>query len=270
MTTITIFMPVLNGVLYISAALESLSRQSHQDWRLVILDAESTDGTLALVRDAASSDNRIEVRSASDAGQYDALLKGIAETDCDIIGWLNADDLYPPWALAEAARVFEQRSADWITGLPGLWDEEGRLRTLYPVAGRIRRLIEQGWYHDGLLGCLQQECMFFRKRLVDGLTAGERGAILSHKLAGDFALWRAFARQADLISVPTVLGGFRRHGANRSLSGATGYADEVRALGGKTFPGWLARRLRSFHDYKSAIRTMKAARRAAHDLASPE
>lgn len=268
--TITIFMPVLDGTRFIGEAMASLEAQTDRDWRLVVLDGGSTDGTAEIVSRRAMNDARIELRSAPDDGQYDALLTGILATDCDYIGWLNADDLLPPWAIAGAKRAFAETGADWIAGLPALWDGEGALRAVYPVAGRLQGLIRRGWYHDGLLGCLQQESMFFRKQLIEGLTAEELGLIRNHRLAGDFQLWRSFARQTKLVSVPSVLGGFRRHGGNRSVTGADAYQKEVHALGGVTLPIWFARPVRSLHDYFLAVRTVRAARRAAHRLAADE
>ncbi|WP_370336425.1 glycosyltransferase [Parvularcula marina] len=265
--TITIFMPVLNGASFIAEAIASIEAQTSPDWRLCVLDGGSADGTVDIASARCEADSRITVKSAPDDGQYPALLNGILSTNCDHVGWLNADDLMPPWAVAEASRAFAETGADWISGLPSLWDSEGRLRAVYPLARRSRRLIRAGWYHDGLLGCLQQESMFFRKRLIEGLTAAERDEVTGHRLAGDFALWRSFARQTKLVAVPVVLGGFRRHGQNRSLLAGQAYADEVREMGGKDFPGFVARKIRSVHDYLAAIGSLKAARKSAEMLA---
>ena len=136
-----ILTPVLNGGWRLDAALASVRAQSHRHWRLVVLDGGSTDGSLAIARRHAVEDPRIEVRSQPDAGMYDALRKGFdAEADhCDLLGWLNADDLYTPWAFNEAARA-ARAGAKWLTGLPALWDAEGSLRGVLPRCGHAR-----GW-----------------------------------------------------------------------------------------------------------------------------
>lgn len=265
---VTIVTPVLNGARFLEAMLDSIQRQPHTGWRHIVVDGASTDGTLEILQRRADGDPRLTVLSRPGSSLYEALLEGFgAAGPEDLIGWLNADDLYTPWALSEAVRLMTGPGAPaWISGLPALWDAEGTLRAMHATAWRPRGAIRRGWFNDGFLGCLQQETMFFRKSLIDGLTDAERGLVLSQKLAGDFVLWRAFARQAPLVTFPLLLGGFRVHGNNRSIRQAELYAQEVRALGGAMPPQWLARPLRTLFEMASSAANVRAFRRAAHDL----
>jgi glycosyltransferase involved in cell wall biosynthesis len=58
---ITIGMPVRNGGQQIRAALDSLLAQTKGDFRLIISDNQSTDGTVDLCREYAASDPRVTV-----------------------------------------------------------------------------------------------------------------------------------------------------------------------------------------------------------------
>jgi glycosyltransferase involved in cell wall biosynthesis len=256
---------VFNGARFLEATLESVRAQSWPHWRHLIIDAGSTDGSVEMIEAHAAKEPRAELMRLDGAPLYRALFEGFARKRADesVLSWLNADDLYAPWALETAAAHFEQEpESQWISGLPAIWDGAGRLRAVAPAAPRAQRLIAAGWRHDGALGCLQQESIFFRAGLFDALSRAEREAIASLELAGDFALWRAFARRTALTVLPTVLGGFRVHGRNQSVLRRGAYAEEVRAAGGVFPPRWLQPRLRSIFDAWNAYACLRASRKA--------
>lgn len=92
------------------------------------------------------------------------------------------------------------------------------------------------WYRDG---CIQQETTFWRRSLWE--RAG--GALETRwKLAADFDLWARFFKHAELYAVETPLGGFRRHGDQRSSLLRETYEREsgeiLRAAGGNVPGRW--------------------------------
>lgn len=262
---ILIATPVLNGARFLDAAIASVRAQTHTDWRLLVLDAGSTDGSIEIAQAHAQADDRISVQVAPDTGMYDALARGFQSEarEGDLCGWLNADDLYTPWAFATAADFAQARNADWISGLPALWDEAGRLRAVVPLGVHPRGWIARGWRHDGFLGAIQQESVFFAAGLWMDLTEQERAVFTAQSLAGDFYLWTRFARRTRLHAVPSVLGGFRVHPENRSRRQAGLYAREAQALGAKTPPRAIARLIRRFSDGAGALGAARAFQREA-------
>ncbi len=114
MTTISIITVVRNGASTIRHCLESVHRQSRRPEHIVI-DGGSTDGTLELLGEYAT---RISlVVSEPDRGMYDALNKGIAMASGDVVGILNADDVYAnDDVLAKVARVFDDARVDSCYG----------------------------------------------------------------------------------------------------------------------------------------------------------
>lgn len=60
--SVSIGMPVYNGARYIRHALDSLMKQTHSDFQLLICDDGSTDDTLAICREYAARDSRICLR----------------------------------------------------------------------------------------------------------------------------------------------------------------------------------------------------------------
>ena len=75
----------------ISDAIQSVLTQDYKDVEYIIVDGKSTDRTLEIIQ---SIKNGIKLISEKDQGIYDAMNKGINTASGDVIGILNADDVY--------------------------------------------------------------------------------------------------------------------------------------------------------------------------------
>lgn len=87
---VSIILPVKNAVGTISAAIESISVQTYACFELIIIDGQSTDGTLRVVEQYRESISRIV--SERDLGIYDAMNKGISLATGEWLLFLGADD----------------------------------------------------------------------------------------------------------------------------------------------------------------------------------
>lgn len=223
---------------YVEDTVRSVLGQSYANLEYLVVDAGSTDGTVERLHDLLERDERAMLISRPGMGMYDAIFFGFDRAKGDMLAWLNADDLYPTWALDRVAKHLAERpNHRWVSGLPSAWDAEGALTDVRPQGWHPQRLIRDGWFHRDLLGFIQQECIFFSKTLYDQLTPQDRRAVLSKNLAGDYALWRRFALYEKLETIPSVIGGFRRHGDNRSVVHMDEYMGEVRSDGATFLPG---------------------------------
>ncbi len=89
---ISIITATFNSADFINHSLSSVQNQNHYDTQHIIIDAASTDGTLDILK--AQKPSIAKIVSEPDNGIYDAMNKGIALAEGDIIGILNADDFY--------------------------------------------------------------------------------------------------------------------------------------------------------------------------------
>lgn len=89
---ISIITVVFNAEQTIAEALQSVAAQSYGDVEHIVIDGASTDNTLEIIK--AHADGLAQVVSEPDSGIYDAMNKGIRLATGDIIGLLNADDVY--------------------------------------------------------------------------------------------------------------------------------------------------------------------------------
>jgi glycosyltransferase involved in cell wall biosynthesis len=254
---ISVVTPVLNGRRFLGELVASVAAQSHATWEHVFIDGGSTDGSVEWLEDHTRGEARARLVRAPGLGLYPSVLQGLDACRGELLAWMACDDLYAPWAFSEVARHWRERPADWLTGLPVCWDSAGRMRFLRPYGSYPRKLIAKGWFHQELLGCLQQEAMFFTPHLFRRLSEDDRSAIASCKLAGDFLMWRRFAEFTALQPLPSVLGGFRKHGENLSVNNHQAYMEEVARNGGKFLPKPMAR-----------LALKRFRRRATRDLVS--
>ena len=103
---ITVITVVYNSVSTIEKTIQSVLSQSYKNLEYIIIDAQSTDGTLAII-DKYKDKIQIVI-SEKDEGYYDGLNKGINLASGEIIGALNADDRFTSNDILEKiAQVFK-------------------------------------------------------------------------------------------------------------------------------------------------------------------
>ncbi len=81
-----------NAETTIADTLRSVAEQSHPDVEHIVVDGGSCDGTVGLIEKHLRTGGRYV--SERDNGLYDAMNKGIAMAQGNMIGLLNADDMY--------------------------------------------------------------------------------------------------------------------------------------------------------------------------------
>jgi glycosyltransferase involved in cell wall biosynthesis len=99
----------------IADTLRSVDAQTDVDLEHLIVDGASSDDTLAIVSAHAQPWRR--VLSERDRGIYDAMNKGIALSQGDIVGFINSDDFYPDCkTLSSVVDVFRDEAVDACYG----------------------------------------------------------------------------------------------------------------------------------------------------------
>ncbi|HEX9958689.1 MAG TPA: glycosyltransferase family 2 protein [Fibrella sp.] len=157
--TVSIITVVYNGAETIAQAIESVLQQTYPDIEYIIIDGASTDSTQAIV---ARYGNRIsQFVSEPDKGLYDAMNKGVQRATGDIIGILNADDLYRHNdIISRIVDTFCQHRADAVYGDLVYADRND--------TNRVTRYWQAGTYRPGafLRGWMPPHPTFFVRTSV--------------------------------------------------------------------------------------------------------
>ena len=112
---ISIITVAFNAAQTIADTLESVAAQMHADVEHIVVDGASTDGTLAVIKHHGQRVSRLV--SEPDHGIYDAMNKGLRLATGDVIGFLNADDVYADSSvLARVSANMEMEGLDALFG----------------------------------------------------------------------------------------------------------------------------------------------------------
>ena len=89
---VTIVIPTYNCVQFIPLTLESVLQQDYPDFEVIIIDANSTDRTLEVVK--SYYDPRVRIYSVTNNQRYEMLNKGISLATGTYINFLFPSDFY--------------------------------------------------------------------------------------------------------------------------------------------------------------------------------
>ena len=107
---ISIITPVYNGERFIESCLQVVIDQNCLEVEHIIVDGGSSDKTVDIIKDKANQYPHIRWISEKDQGQSDAMNKGIAMAQGQIIGVLNVDDFYEINILNRICEIFQTLS----------------------------------------------------------------------------------------------------------------------------------------------------------------
>ncbi len=207
---------------YLEQCLNSVLNQAYPNLEYIVIDANSTDGSIDILRRYEARLNHLVI--ASDEGQSDGLNKGFRLATGDILTWVNSDDMLAPLALKRAALAFAKSGADMVAG------------TCSRVAGADAKLLyrhysalptEQRVPFDlsgplNWCGAWEKGDFFFQPEVFFSRDIWERaGGFLKPHLywAMDWDLWlRCALAGATVFRIPDVLGVSRVHEAQKTKS----------------------------------------------------
>ena len=205
----SVIVPTLNGRRFLAEALESIGAQDHLGVETIIVDGGSTDGSVELIRAwAEARPGRARWISEPDRGQADAINKGFAMATGDVVGWLNADDLLEPDAVATTMQAFgEDPELGFVWGFCLVIDHEGH--PLYVQNPFVREDFAILRRHRNFV---PQPGSFFRRSLLARF--GPLDA--SYHYMFDYEFFLRLAGSVKARFIPSVLARFRLHAESKT------------------------------------------------------
>ncbi len=202
-----------NQARFLPAAIESVQAQGYPGLEHIVVDPGSTDGSRAII---AGYGDRLTAILEPDDGPADGLNRGFARATGQVFGYINADDVLLPGALAAVARAFADPATDVICGNGTMLDADGRAtRPLYSS-----RFSLPAFAHGAMT--FVQQANFFRAAAfarAGGFNAANR-TCWDVELLVDLAL-----SGARIVNVRDRIGGFRLYGD--SITGSGRFAEQI-------------------------------------------
>ncbi len=177
--SISIVVPNFNGGATIEATLVSLIEQNYPGLEILVVDGGSTDNSVEVIR---KYERHIAWWvSEKDRGQAQAINKGFARANGEIVNWLCSDDVLLPNALMTVGQILgAEPEVDVLAGATLEHFSDGRRRDrMFKASSELIDILPVN------NPCAQPSC-FYRRRLI--LT---RGTPLdeSYHYAMDTELW---------------------------------------------------------------------------------
>lgn len=170
------------------------------------MDGGSTDGSVEIIR--KYSDKLAWWISEPDQGQTDAINKGFAKANGDILAWLNSDDTYLEGAISEAVDYLEANpEVGMVYGDANLINDDGNILGRFPARQTDFRKLMRGFVH------IPQQAAFFRAQLWHQVGPLDP----TFYFAMDYDLWVRLSQFAPLHYHPRLWANFRLHGGAKSL-----------------------------------------------------
>ena len=107
---VSVILPVFNGEQFLSQAIDSVLGQTYSNLELIIIDDGSTDNTSEIINNY--TDTRIKSIQQNNAGPSAARNRGVEEAVGDFVAFIDADDTYSLFKIAEQALFLEATDAD--------------------------------------------------------------------------------------------------------------------------------------------------------------
>ena len=199
---ISVITPNYNGDFFLEDSIKSVINQSYKKFEYIIVDGKSKDNSIKILKKYKKKISKLIIEK--DNGIYDAVEKGINLSNGEIIIWINSDDLLHKDAVKNVIKLFTKKpDLNWISGVNGYIKFGYKffgVPYIYPDF-----ILKKGWARHDLWGYLQQEYVSFKKALF----LKSKGFGLKPTVAGDYKLWKKFARFSELKTYNIKIGYFR-------------------------------------------------------------
>ncbi|MCD8346667.1 MAG: glycosyltransferase family 2 protein [Lachnospiraceae bacterium] len=114
MPTVSVIIPVYKSMDVLETAVQSVLKQSFEDFELLLIEDGSPDGSLDLCRRLAANDARIRVYHKENGGICSARNYGMSLATGKYIAFLDHDDEYLPGYLSDHIALLENYQADVV------------------------------------------------------------------------------------------------------------------------------------------------------------
>ena len=231
---VSIITSTFNSATTLRDTIESVLAQTYKDIEYIVVDGNSSDETLKIVREYAPAfKGKLKVVSEPDRGIYDAMNKGVSMATGDVVGILNSDDFYSsPNVIEEIVRVISASDIDAVYG---------DVHYVHPCdTGKCIRYYSSRLFHRTWmrLGFMPAHPSFYCRRTI----YEQFGAFdLSYKVAADFEnllrliyVHRIRTKYLPLDFVTMRTGGASTNGLKSRMGGMNEHLRSLRENGVKS------------------------------------
>ena len=220
---VTVLLSVYNGDHFLREAIDSVLRQTWEDFELLVVNDGSTDGTAAILE--AYKDPRVHiVTNASNIGVASSLNRGLVIARGEYVVRIDADDVALPQRLAEQVPDLDDHpDVGLVASATDFIDKESTKIGIEDFALSPEQLDHLLTFSNWIVNC----SVTFRRELILGIGGDDE----SLKWAPDYDLWVRVSRRAKIAKLDKILAQYRVTETNVSSR----FKDEQTACAKKIF-----------------------------------
>lgn len=211
---VSILTTVYNREKFLADCIESVLNSEFEDWELIIVDDQSNDNSVTIVRGYAEKDDRILVyENETNLGDYPNRNRAASYAKGKYLKYLDADDMIYPHGLGIMVRMME---ANPSCGL-GISQDVAEDCKPYPFVLQPRKTFQREFLQRGVLG-LGPTGTIIRRDAFEKL-----GGFSGTRYIGDTELWYKLALQYPILKMVPGLTFWRKHEDQEITKGQDSY-----------------------------------------------
>jgi GT2 family glycosyltransferase len=215
MTLVSIITPSYNQAPYLEQTIRSVLEQDYPHIEYIVVDGGSTDNSAEIIQKYA--DRLAYWISERDSGQAEAINKGFARANGEIVAWLNSDDYYMLNTVSFVVQCFEQ-NPDVVMVYGDMLAVDGEGQPINVL--KYKQLSLEDLLCFQIIG---QPSVFFRRSALEKTGRLEP----SFHFMLDHHLWIRLAEQGRILHVPQVWSAARYHPAAKNRAKAAEFGREA-------------------------------------------
>ena len=203
---ITVLMPVYNGEMYLHAAIDSILKQTFQNFEFLIVDDGSKDRSIDLI--LSYNDSRISLlQNEQNRGTANALNQGIASARGDYIIRMDCDDISLPDRIEHLVKFMDLHHDVGIAGSAMRLIKNGKLKNT-----RFQQKSDE----ELKITLLFNTCFFHPTVIMRSSIVKDHPYPDNFIYAQDYNFWTQIAIHTKFANIDKILLYFREHPAQIS------------------------------------------------------
>ena len=221
---ISILMPVFNAAPFLRDCLDSIVKQSLENWELLAVDDFSTDNSKQILREFAEKDARIHVFKNNEKGIIPALRLAFSHSQGGFVTRMDADDLMPKDKLSNLHQtLLKEGVGHVITGKVAYFSDLNLGDGYKKYENWLNGLVEEQTHFEDLY----RECVLPSPSwLINRSDLIKAGGFDSERYPEDYDLcFRFYEQNYKIIGIPETVHLWRDHSGRTSRNNPI-YADQ--------------------------------------------
>ena len=199
MNKISVVLPVYNGEKYLKLSIESVLKQTCQNFELIIIDDCSTDSSGEIAQHYASLDSRVfYYRNDINLKLPKSLNAGFSKVSGEYWTWTSCDNIYLPNALACMVSVLQGNvDVGLVYSSMQIIDSDGQ----------SKEIVQAGSADNIIFRNVVGACFLYRRSVAEKIGSYDPSLFLCE----DYEYWLRIASVSKIYPIKECLYQYRRH-----------------------------------------------------------